>query len=245
MTQTMRFGVAAALLLAVAGCGAPSRWGYAAPDFYPDTDWYEYQDGYVEETGGRPCRGITPYTLPGPAGPAGPPGSAGVAGPPGPAGPTGVPGPPGPAGPAGPPGPPGPAGAPGPAGPPGPPGPAGPPGRVSSLDNVHFDLLAAEVKSDCNGKIEKLARFAQDHPEVDLALDGHAGLVLPEERVAASLGERRVQAVRAALIQAGVDPARIRSGTYGQSGWVCSEATDNCRALNRRVEVLAVRRPVR
>jgi outer membrane protein OmpA-like peptidoglycan-associated protein len=110
---------------------------------------------------------------------------------------------------------------------------------------VHFDLLAAEVKSDCERKIEKLARFAEDHPEVELALDGHAGLLLPEERTAPSLSERRVQAVRTALIRAGVDPARIRTGAFGEQRRVCGEATDTCRALNRRVEVLAVRRLAR
>ena len=242
MTQTVRFGVAAWLLLVLAGCATdPPRWGYDGPTLY------RFQDGYVEETGGAPCRPRASYVLPGPAGPAGPAGPVGLPGPagsPGAPGPAGLPGPAGPAGSPGPAGPPGPAGAPGLPGPSGPPGPAGPPGpsgKWSPMDNVHFDVMNAGLKEDCDGKIEKLAHFIKDNPGLEVGLDGHAELMLPDEQVPA-LSERRVQTVRAALIAAGVEPGRIHAGSFGERRFVCAEASETCRALNRRVEVLAIRR---
>jgi outer membrane protein OmpA-like peptidoglycan-associated protein len=50
-----------------------------------------------------------------------------------------------------------------------------------------------------------------------------------------------VQAVRGALIAAGIAPSRISAGTFGARGPVCRETTETCRELNRRVEILALR----
>ena len=53
--------------------------------------------------------------------------------------------------------------------------------------------------------------------------------------------QRRVHAVRQALIAKGVMPSRISAGTFGAREPVCRDTTDACLALNRRVEVLAAR----
>ena len=52
-----------------------------------------------------------------------------------------------------------------------------------------------------------------------------------------TLSERRAEAVRAALVKAGVDPTRIVAQGYGKEYPVASNATDSGRAQNRRVEV--------
>lgn len=102
--------------------------------------------------------------------------------------------------------------------------------------------MKAELKTDCLKKIERLARFLLDHPEIEVGLDGHGDLVATDEREVPMLAERRVRTVRAALVEAGVEPGRILVGAFGAHRGVCLEATDSCRALNRRVEVLAIRR---
>lgn len=175
---------------------------------------------------------------PGLAGPSGVVGPAGVTGPPGPAGPPGVAGAPGVTGPRGPAGPPGVAGAPGIMGPRGPQGPGG--GAWTSLENVQFEYQRADIQTKCEEKIAKLAVWMNDNRGVAIGLDGHVDDANANDNDP-TLSARRVQAVRGALIAAGVAPNRIRVGTFGARAPVCREATDACRELNRRVEVLAAR----
>lgn len=222
MTYRMKWFVAPALLVAVAGC---SSMGYDGPP-----NMFAYKDGYVEIPGFRmPCVPNARYVLPGPAGTAGPQGPAGEMGP---------------AGPAGGPGPEGPAGAPGPSGPRGPDGPRGQHGTLgpwSSMENVQFESAQAAIQPKCADKIAKLAALLNANQQVVIGLDGHVA-DLPASDNDPALSARRVQAVRGALITAGVAPDRISIGTFGTRAPLCADASDTCIALNRRVEILAAHR---
>lgn len=224
--------LATALTLAVAGC---ANVGYDGPPLY------SYEGGYTDQgvTPGRgistgiPCYPRASYVLAGLPGPAGP---AGLAGPTGPRGPGGLQGPAGPAGPAGPQGPTGPGGL---------QGPMGPrsklqtsPARWSSMENIQFEFRRAEIQPKCADKIAKLAAWIHENPQASIALDGHADDINVNDHDPA-LSARRVQAVRAALVAAGVAPSRIRDGAFGARRSLCVDATDNCLELNRRVEVLS------
>jgi outer membrane protein OmpA-like peptidoglycan-associated protein len=197
-----------------------------------------YQSGYINNDGawiaqGVPyawgtCLSAASYVI----GPPGPAGAAGPAGPPGPAGPAGAPGP---------------AGPPGPGGPPGPAGPGGTPGRSSldgtpiwsSMENVHFKYASAELQPSCQIKIARLASWIQKNsPEALVALDGHQMTADDGDR---KLTAERVKAVMDALVASGVGGYRISIGSYGVQASVCSDGTNQCRELNRRVEVLARR----
>lgn len=90
-------------------------------------------------------------------------------------------------------------------------------------------------------KIAKLAVWMNDNRGVAIGLDGHVDDANANDNDP-TLSARRVQAVRGALIAAGVAPNRIRVGTFGARAPVCREATDACRELNRRVEVLAAKK---
>ena len=147
---------------------------------------------------------------------------------------------PGPAGPAGSPGVTGPAGPAGPAGLQGPRGPQGPPGRWTSMENVQFEYRQADIQQKCESKIARLAAWMNEHPQLTIALDGHVDDTQANDHDP-TLGARRVQAVRAALIAAGVAPARISAGAFGAQRPACPQATDACLVLNRRVEILAAR----
>jgi outer membrane protein OmpA-like peptidoglycan-associated protein len=167
-------------------------------------------------------------------GPAGPPGRFG------PAGPAGTVGPPGQQGPAGLPGPAGAPGPPGPAGPPGPPGPSGPsgsPGKASWIpaENIHFASGSVEMLGHCADKIDRLVAWLAANPIIQVGLDAHAAEVDAEER---RLTPRRARAVRDALVNRGVDARRIHIVDLGDQQVICTVATEACRDLNRRVEVL-------
>lgn len=167
----------------------------------------------------------TAWKFYGPAGPAGPAGPPGLAGPPGP---------PGPAGPAGPPGPPGPMGV---AGPAGPQGPAGAAAQWVSFKDILFDFDQAAVRSEEHAKINDVASFLKQNPAVLVRIDGHTD---PRGKDAynQALSERRVTAVREALVKAGIPADRIQPSHFGKARPKCNEATEACWQLDRRVEVM-------
>ena|SRR5687768_15331317 len=191
------------------------------------------------------ARPATEWRIAGPPGPVGP---AGVAGPPGPAGqpgPAGAPGPVGAAGPAGAPGPIGQAGPPGPVGAAGPPGTqgvagaAGAPGADAKLESFRHVLFAydkADVPSDEGAKIDQIAGYVKQHEGLVVLLDGHTD-PRGSDQYNMALSQKRVVAVREALVKAGVPPDRIATTASGKKRRACSEATEPCYQADRRVEV--------
>lgn len=216
MPHALRSMVVAVAGVTVAACSMPL--GYDGPALFA------WRDGYVENVSSLgPC--ITPRPIIKPTvGPAGALGPAGPAGPP-----SSAPGPPGPAG---------------PPGPPGPPGPRGPAGPRSSLDtgtaqasvDFHFEFRRAELPARCDGKMAMLVTFLRDNPETSVSLEGHLDQREAEDRVTIALRRERAEAVREALVAAGVHPARIQISA-GDGGLFCSDPAEACRELNRRVEV--------
>ena len=108
------------------------------------------------------------------------------------------------------------------------------------MDNVSFEFESAGIQPKCAEKIANLATWMKDNQPAVISLDGHAVDGAANDGTPA-LSARRVQAVRGALIAAGVAPGRISIGTVGARGPVCRETTETCRELNRRVEILAAR----
>jgi peptidoglycan-associated lipoprotein len=106
------------------------------------------------------------------------------------------------------------------------------------MENVSFKRGSSDLQQKCKDKLANFAIWMQNNPQAQVSLDGH-----PSEADDSSqaLATKRVAAVRAELIRLGVSPSRITVGTYGKQAPVCSQSTDTCLELNRRVEILAVR----
>ena len=236
-----------AALLLTAGCGG--KYGYAGPSDYiaevyamPGGGHFVLPHSPTARSNGRRS---SAKMMPGPPGPevtvtapAGPPSTVvGPVGPAGPAGPAGKPGSAGAEGPVGPAGPLGPAGSPGPAGPLGPPGPTGAPGKTSWVpaENIHFAAASTKMLAHGTDKLERLVTWLAANPSVQVGLDGHAAEAQAEER---ALAPNRVQVVRAVLVERGIDARRIHVGDFGERQPVCTVSTEQCRSLNRRIEVL-------
>jgi peptidoglycan-associated lipoprotein len=154
----------------------------------------------------------------------GPPGSPGPAGPPGPPGPAGPPGPPGLAGPGGPGGPAGAAGA------------AAPAPVFTSFRDILFDYDKSNLRPTDRDKVNEIISHARQNPGVNFRLDGHAD-PRGNDKYNLALSDRRVKAVRDALVAGGVAAGRISTGAFGEKQPKCSEANEACWQRERRVEV--------
>jgi len=156
-----------------------------------------------------------------------------IAGPPGPAGPQG------PAGPAGPPGPAGQAGIAGPQGPAGVAGVAGPKGADAtslSVSDILFDYDRADIRADEANKIRQIADLMKKNDAVVLRLDGFADQ-RGTDPYNMNLSRRRLDTIRKALVDAGVEAERIVVVPFGERRPRCTTASEPCYQVNRRVEV--------
>jgi outer membrane protein OmpA-like peptidoglycan-associated protein len=162
----------------------------------------------------------------------GPFGAAGAQGPAGPAGAQG------PAGPMGLQGPAGPAGAQGPAGAAGAQAVAAPPVQQwSSFKNILFDTDRSAIRTNEMAKVTEIAVYMKKNSPVQVGIDGFADPRGTDQHNQA-LSERRVNAIRDALVEAGVPGDKIKTGAFGEQRLLCNESTSACWQSDRRVEVL-------
>ncbi len=109
-------------------------------------------------------------------------------------------------------------------------------GTLVTFGDVLFDFDRADLKSNSRDSITTLANYLIKNPDRKVIVEGYT-----DSKGSASynqgLSERRANAVKNALVRAGVDPSRIVAQGYGKEYPVASNATNSGRAQNRRVEV--------
>ena len=110
---------------------------------------------------------------------------------------------------------------------------------AGQFDTVLFPYDSAQVEDAERGKVEAVAEFAKSSPNVNIVLEGNC-----DERGSneynMSLGERRALAVRAYLMNLGVDGARIQTKSYGEERPKDPGQNEEAWRVNRRVEFAIV-----
>lgn len=115
----------------------------------------------------------------------------------------------------------------------GPTGPTGAQGQVGMVNSwtayreIMFEANAADIEPSGMSTISEIAGYMAQNPSLELGIDGSINSASTEP-VNQDLSNRRVSAVRDALIQAGVSPNRIELGAFGNPQL----------RRNRRVDVL-------
>lgn len=109
-------------------------------------------------------------------------------------------------------------------------------GTLVTFGDVLFDFNKAELKSSAYPNVTQLARFLQENPERKVIVEGYTDSV-GSAQYNLGLSQRRANAVRMALVRAGVDASRVVAQGYGKDFPVADNSTDSGRAQNRRVEV--------
>ena len=102
--------------------------------------------------------------------------------------------------------------------------------------DVKFDFDKSKVKEDSYSDIQNLADFMNQYPQTSTTVEGHTDSV-GTDAYNQKLSERRANAVRDVLVnQYGVGAERVDAVGYGESRPVADNATEEGRAINRRVE---------
>lgn len=110
-------------------------------------------------------------------------------------------------------------------------------GLVFTLSDVLFSTGQADLRAGAKANIDRLAQRLNQEPERKILIEGHTdstGTIAINE----ALSQRRADAVRQYLINAGVSSDRISAIGKGQDYPVASNDTAEGRQQNRRVEVI-------
>jgi OOP family OmpA-OmpF porin len=106
--------------------------------------------------------------------------------------------------------------------------------EVIDLKNIYFGFDSDVIHPASRRLLDQSASILLRHPDLQLEIAGYSDTLGPE-RYNMELSQRRAEAVRAYLENAGVDPANLTVRGYGES----NSATH---AANRRVELRITKR---
>ncbi len=111
-------------------------------------------------------------------------------------------------------------------------------GRVGFTDNeVHFSTASAGLAGDSQAVLDQTAQALQQNGDWKMRVVGHTDSVgTPQAND--QLAQQRAQSVMAYLVAHGVAAGRLRVEAEGQHQPVATNATDQGRAENRRVELI-------
>ncbi len=113
---------------------------------------------------------------------------------------------------------------------------------ASQVQDVHFDYDKSEVRPSEQSILQADATalktiFSQD-PSFTVMIEGHC-----DERGSAEynlgLGDRRATATKDALVAVGIPADKLRTISYGKERPLCTDATEECYARNRRAHFSA------
>lgn len=100
---------------------------------------------------------------------------------------------------------------------------------------IFFETNRAVIRSISFGILDTVAQVMRDFPDITIEVQGHTdsrGSDAHNNR----LSQARAESVRTYLIRQGIAPERLSARGYGESVPIESNATEEGRAVNRRVE---------
>lgn len=110
------------------------------------------------------------------------------------------------------------------------------PNNILSKRSIFFDYDSNLVKDEFKPIVTAHARYAQQHPNVKMRIEGNADDRGSREYNLA-LGQRRADAVKQMMQLLGAKPDQIETVSFGEEKPRCSEAAESCWSQNRRSDI--------
>ena len=107
---------------------------------------------------------------------------------------------------------------------------------ASSFKDILFDTDKSDIRSNETVKITDIAAHLKQNAPMQVNIGGYADPRGTDQHNQ-GLSERRVNAIRDALVKAGVTSDKIQTSAFGEQKPLCNESTDACWQRDRRVNV--------
>lgn len=110
-----------------------------------------------------------------------------------------------------------------------------------ATQTVYFDFDRSAIRPSEQGKLDAVASFLKNTPDVQLLVEGHCDERGTEE-YNRSLGERRAISAREYLLQKhGLSSEKVTTASFGEDRPASLERTEEGYAGNRRAEFVIIR----
>jgi len=107
--------------------------------------------------------------------------------------------------------------------------------RAALAEPIYFDFNRSEIKPEYREVMAAKADVMNEFPEMAIRIEGHC-----DERGTVeynlALGERRAQVAKDYLVNAGIDPDRISTISYGEEQPAVDDSNESAWSQNRRDE---------
>jgi OOP family OmpA-OmpF porin len=113
-------------------------------------------------------------------------------------------------------------------------------GATMRLNKVYFDRGTANLLDQSFEELQNVVAMMRENPSVKIQLSGHTDNQ-GNSKLNLKLSEDRVDAVAEYLTEQGIDKKRIKGKGFGGTKPVASNASEETRKLNRRVEITIVK----
>lgn len=112
--------------------------------------------------------------------------------------------------------------------------------KVFTFDNLTFETDSARITPAAQQNVDDLIQIIQAYPSLAIRIEGNTDST-GDDAINDPLSARRAEAVKAALVKAGIEANRVATRELGDSKPVASNETAAGRQKNRRIDVIVIK----
>ena len=112
--------------------------------------------------------------------------------------------------------------------------------KVFTFDNLTFESNSARITASAQQNVNDLIQIMQAYPSLNIRIEGNTDSTGPEA-LNDPLSADRADAVKAALVKAGIDASRVTTRERGETKPIASNETEAGRQKNRRIDVVVTK----